>query len=257
MDNEVHYISEGNGTAFVFQHGLTANVKQVEALFSHQEGIQLLSIDCPGHGLSPLPENYSLSFNQYADEVIRLLDNMQIPKAIFGGISMGSGIAVNIALRFPSRVRGLFLVRPAWLDWPNPENLQVLLPAAELMGHSNGKQEFCALEQFTNIEPEAAAQSVLGVFSTEQQAALPQVIKAMVKDQPFNSLEQLHQLKIPTLVVGNEDDPLHPFWMAEKIYQSIPDSVLRKVTSRYIDHPKHSEQLRELLKKFIEENNLY
>ena len=256
MPTGINYISKGNGIAFVFQHGLTASIRQAEALFSGAPGIRLLAIDCPGHGASPLAENYSPSFSQYADEVIALLDKLEVKQAVFGGISMGSGIAVNIALRYPERTLGLFLVRPAWLDWTNPENLQVLLPAAELIGKPNGKEEFSLSDQFKQIEPAAAAQSVLGVFSPEQQPTLLRVIRAMVGDRPFENLDQLDQLNIPTIVIGNDHDPLHPFDMAEKISQSIPGSVLRKVTSRYIDDPKHSEQLRALLKEFIKDNIL-
>ena len=175
----------------------------------------------------------------------------------FGGISMGSGIALNIALRYAERVRGLFLVRPAWLDQPNPQNLQILLPAAELRHQPNGQQVFGELKQFQDISPEGAAQSVLGVFSSEQQPELSQVILNMVKDRPFTSLEKLSDIKAPTMVIGNDQDPLHPFAMAEKISQSIPGSVLRKVTSRYIDNAKHSEQLRTLLNDFIKDYSLH
>ena len=256
MQPDINGISLGEGTALLFQHGLTANIGQAKGLFAGISGVRLLSIDCPGHGSSPLPVDYHPSFDHYADDVIGFLDRTGISKAIFGGISMGSGIAVNIALRYAERVRGLFLVRPAWLDQPNPQNLRILIPAAELRHQPDGQQVFCELKQFQDIRPEGAAQSVLGVFSPEQQPELSLVIASMVKDRPFTSLEKLREIKVPTMVIGNDQDPLHPFAMAEKISQSIPGSVLRKVTSRYIDNSKHSEQLRTLLKDFIKDYSL-
>ncbi len=252
----INGITVGEGTPLVFQHGLTANLGQVEALFGGLKGIRLMAIDCPGHGSSPLPPHFSVSFNRYADEVIDFLDMHNVSKAIFGGISMGSGIALNVALRYPERVMGLFLVRPAWLDQSNPDNLLILLPAAQQLDQADGKARFSALEEFQNLKPNAAAQSVLGVFAPEQQPELAQVIPLMVNDHPFDSIEQLKQINLPTMVIGNDHDPLHPYAMAEKISQSIAGSVLRKVTSRYIDNAKHSEQLRAALNDFIKDNSL-
>src|ERR687889_604426 len=43
---------------------------------------------------------------------------------------MGAGVALRFALAEPERVRGLVLIRPAWLDRPNPPNLAVFrMPA--------------------------------------------------------------------------------------------------------------------------------
>lgn len=256
MIHSINNMVSGSGLPLVFQHGLTANLKQVEALLLKLPGVQLLSIDCPGHGSSKLPQDYQPSFNSYANEVINFIDDLGIEQAVFGGISMGSGIAVNIALRYPERVKGLLLVRPAWLDRANPENLQVLLPAADLMNEPGGKARFCENQQFKQIIPPGAAQSILGIFSEDQQRELAGVIEAMVGDQPFKNLESLKQIRKATLVIGNDHDPLHPYQMAKKIHQTIPGSVLRKVTSRYIDHDLHSSQVLSIIQKFIQENYL-
>jgi len=257
MNGEINFIERGQGLPVVFQHGLTANIEQTAALFHDMKGIHFFSIDCPGHGKSQMSPGYRPSFDNYADELVRFLDRMGIAKAVFGGISMGSGISINIALRFPHRVLGLLLVRPAWLDQVNPPNLQVLLSAAGLMNKPGGKEEFSSLPEFLDIEPSAAAQSVLGVFSPDQQSGLSQVIRDMVGDRPFGRMEQLREIAVPTLIIGNDDDPLHPYGMAEKIQQSIPGSVLIKVTSRYIADPLHTTQVRKRIREFIRENQLY
>ncbi len=232
MISKINYFSQGNGVPLVFQHGLTANLNQVTGLLGGMEGIHLLSVDCPGHGLSPLPVGYQPCFDKYADEVIALLNKLNIEKAMFGGISMGSGISLNIAIRHPERVKALVLVRPAWLDQPNPENLQILLPAARLISKIDGKDQFKQLKEFKDISLTSVAESLLGVFAEEQQPELAKVIRHMVGDRPFNDFEQLKKINVPCLVLGNESDPLHPYDMAEKIFESIEGSVLRKLTSK-------------------------
>ena len=256
MEN-LNYISTGTGTALVFQHGLTANIMQTESLLGGFPGVQLLSIDCPGHGKSQLPDDYLISFNSYADELIQFLEKQDIEQAVFGGISMGSGIAINIALRYPEKVKGLILVRPAWLSSSDPENLQILLPAARLMNEHEGRAKFMELPVFKAIDLEPVAQSILGVFASDQQPILEKVIDRMVGDRPFTAMDQLAEIKVPTLVLGNEHDPLHPFEMAEKIHQEIPGSALDKITSRYIDNEQHSIEVRASIEKFLKHNNLY
>lgn len=257
MTQGLNTLSKGEGVPLVFQHGLTASVKQTESLLDGIKDLHILAIDCPGHGLSRLPADYEPTFNQYADEVLGFLNERGIHQAVFGGISMGSGIAVNIALRHPERVKALILVRPAWLDYKDPENLRILLPAAKLLTEINGRKRFESLPEFKKLEPLAAAQSVLGVFAPEQQPELVTVIECMVNDRPFESMNELKNILVPTMVVGNDDDPLHPLWMSKKVQENIDNSVLKEVTSRYIDNDLHRDQVRQHIKDFIKENNLH
>jgi pimeloyl-ACP methyl ester carboxylesterase len=53
------------------------------------------------------------------------MDYLRLPQAIVGGISMGAAVALNFTLRFPERVLGLILSRPAWLDGPLPSNVRI------------------------------------------------------------------------------------------------------------------------------------
>ena len=44
---------------------------------------------------------------------------------------MGAGVALTLALRYPQRVGGLLLVRPAWLAAPAPPNLDCMAAVGE------------------------------------------------------------------------------------------------------------------------------
>ena len=92
MQTQLVYQSSGEGTPFHFQHGLGSNLAQPQGLLANLEGIQLISMDCPGHGAAALTSNASPSFAYYSQQLIQLMDHLQIPAAIFGGISMGAGI---------------------------------------------------------------------------------------------------------------------------------------------------------------------
>ena len=61
------------------------------------------------------------SFEVFADDVIALADHLGLVRFIIGGISLGAGTALNLAVRYPDRVAALVLCRPAWLDRPQAE----------------------------------------------------------------------------------------------------------------------------------------
>ena len=253
MQPTINYEISGEGFPFIFQHGLGSNLAQAQNLLGGQTKVQLISMDCPGHGDTPLRLGNSPSFDFYTDEVLRLMEHLKIEKAIFGGISMGAGISMNMALRYPEKVAGLVLVRPAWLEKGNPENLQLLKEAAKFIGKRSAKAKFEKNKAYQNIKGtlRTAATSIMGVFSDTQQTAIPIVLKCMVNDAPFKNMEDLAKITQPCLVFGNDDDPLHPFEMAKVIHQHIKGSQLEKVISRYIGNRPHKKEVNLAVTKFL------
>ncbi len=253
MHTTIHYARKGQGIPFIFQHGLGANRHQPQGLLGSLEGVDLISMDCPGHGEAPLPKDITPSFTYYADLVIDLMNHLKLEKAIFGGISMGAGISINIALRYPEKVQALVLHRPAWLAEFNPPTLLVVKEAAKLIGTKNGLERFeqrADVQQFKRDLP-AAAQSALGVFSPLQREEIPLVLESMVGDSPFQHMSELANIQVPCLIMGNEDDPLHPFGMAEQLSKEIRHSQLVKVISRYIDDTSHRQTVTQTISTFI------
>ncbi|MDA0194980.1 MAG: alpha/beta hydrolase [Bacteroidetes bacterium] len=253
MDPSINYVQKGKGIPFVFQHGLGANITQAKSLFAPLKNVTFISMDCPGHGASPISATFVPSFDYYANQLLSLLDYLKVKEAIFGGISMGAGIALNIALRFPERVNALVLVRPAWADKGKPENLAILLEVAKNMGKQNGVMVYKENPVFKHIEKTLplAAQSLLGLFDPSQSPEFPRVLQKMVEDRPFEDIAQLQKINKPCLIIGNDHDPLHPFEMAEHIHQNIPESRLSKVASRYLDESEHAKSVNQLVSTFI------
>ena len=247
-----HYVTFGEGIPFIFQHGLGASVAQVEELFRPLTGAQLISLDMPGHGTSSLPKKQQPSFNYYADKLVELMDELHITKAIFGGISMGAGIALDVAQRYPDRLMGLVLVRPAWLTQSHPLNLRVLLDVASAL-ESSSKGTFVESEVFQQMQSNvpAAADSLLGLFSSEQRMELPYVLREMVGDKPIANKKNITSISSPCLIIGNDHDPLHPYMMAEKLHEWIAASQLVKVPSRYKNNVAHTEEVNQVVSTFI------
>ncbi|MDH5399521.1 MAG: alpha/beta hydrolase [Cyclobacteriaceae bacterium] len=254
MNSNINYTISGNGRPFVFQHGLGANLQQAQGILGGLENMQLMTMDCPGHGKSPYNPETVPSFQNYTDAVIEMLDKEGVDQAVFGGISMGSGISVQTALRYPERVKGLVLVRPAWLDAPGPENLRILLEVADCLQQGGGQGLFEKRESFQKMQSELplAASSVLGMFTREQLDDTPKVLEHMVNDAPIRALADLQKIKVPTLIIVNHDDPLHPYHFGEIIQKQISGSQVVEVTSRYKNNDTHTQEVQTAVKAFFE-----
>ena len=254
MNFNLNYLSSGAGRPVIFQHGLGADATQAQALLGGMEGVQLISLDCPGHGKSPLPASYAPSFAAYTAEVLRLMDHLGIEKAVLGGISMGSGISLRMAIHHPERVAGLILVRPAWLAQGRPANLEILLELIPYLAWPDGEAQFARTETFRQIRAELqqAAASVAGMFSREQGDATARVVTHLVADAPFADMASLAGIQQPALLVGNADDPLHPLEIAEEIATHLPNRQLKTVTSRYLDGAKHRQEVLAHVRSFLE-----
>src|SRR5678816_3082409 len=119
-----HYEESGSGLPFVFQHGLGADVTQPFGLFTPPRGLRLIALDVRAHGLTaPLGGPAKLCFRTFAEDLLALFDHLRLERAVVGGISMGAALALHFAVRWPERVLGLVLSRPAWLEKPCPWNL--------------------------------------------------------------------------------------------------------------------------------------
>ncbi|MER8752975.1 alpha/beta fold hydrolase [Mesorhizobium sp. M1050] len=101
------FIRAGSGAPVLLIHGVGMNATiwhdQITSMKDHHD---LIAIDMLGHGSSPLPpENATLS--DFADQALRLLDHLRLASVSIVGHSMGALIALEIALRAPSRVRSI------------------------------------------------------------------------------------------------------------------------------------------------------
>lgn len=106
----LHYEDVGQGVPFLLLHGFPLGSEsfwpQLERPIA---GARLIVPDHRGFGKSDLVPGVS-TMEALADDGLALLDALQIPSAIVGGVSMGGYVTIALTRRDPGRVKALVLI---------------------------------------------------------------------------------------------------------------------------------------------------
>ncbi|MBN1527540.1 MAG: alpha/beta fold hydrolase [Thermoleophilaceae bacterium] len=220
---------EGDGTPLVLLHGLTAtrrNVVQGSRGLVRQ-GYRQISYDARGHGRSsPAP---SYAYPDLIGDLGAVLADRGLERAVLAGSSMGAATAMGFALRHPERVPALVQITPAFAGASADESRWDRLADALESG---------GIEAFVNANdpdtlPERWRESVRMAITQRMERhehldAVAAALRAVPRSLPWEGLEPLERLEVPTLVIGSRDeaDPLHPLAVAEAYARLLPDVEL-------------------------------
>ncbi len=257
---EIAYETSGEGYPLAFMHGLGAGRAQTTSALTSLDNTLLISPDILGHGDSISVDDEAvatMSFDQAADDVIAILDHLEIEKSNVGGLSMGSGIALNIALRYPERVNKLILLRPSWLCQPEPEHLALVAYVGKWIledGAEVAEQKLISHPGYQVIYAEVpkVAESIRGLFTRPSHLSHTAVLYKMWEDAPFGSLDELAAITNDALVLYTTRDNLHPIPVAESIASRLPGLVgMKELPPRYDKPDEYGVALNKVLNEFL------
>ena len=262
---QAHFRLDGTGRSgsaprqpVVLLHGLGGDCAQPWAYLNGRPGLRRIAPDLRAHGATGYigPEE-AFSFDGLADDVAALLDRLGVTgPVVAAGVSMGAGVALNLALRYPDRVTALALVRPAWLDRPLPPNLAAYpLMAALLRQHGPraglARFEGTAAYQAVRAVSDSGAASLRGQFTAPYAIERAVRLDRMPRSAPSPDPAALGRITQPALVVGAPRDPVHPLTLAEATAAALPAATLRVVTARDEDPPRQLDQIAREVTRFV------
>jgi pimeloyl-ACP methyl ester carboxylesterase len=102
------------GTPLVLLHGAISNITTDfgKLLPAMAQGRRVVGVEQQAHGLTADIDR-PLTYDQMAEDTVALLQQLNISQADFFGYSVGTGVAVPIAVRHPEMVRKLVLAAAA------------------------------------------------------------------------------------------------------------------------------------------------
>jgi pimeloyl-ACP methyl ester carboxylesterase len=226
----------GEGRAVVLLHGLTATRRYVvmgsRAL--QRSGHRVVAYDARGHGASsPAPSAQDYRYEQLADDLAAVLDALGLERAVLAGASMGAHTALRLALTRPERVAALALITPSFdADAPRDERSLVRWDALARGLRDGGAEGFVRAYDLDAVPP-AWRETVEKVLrqrldAHEHPLAVADALEAVPRSRPFERLQELRAIAVPTVVVASRDeaDPGHPLAVAQRYAETIPGATL-------------------------------
>ena len=104
---KLYFAIYGVGQPLILLHGGAGNADHwVNQLAAFSEKYQVIVVDSRGHGRSTRDAK-PITYEQMADDVIALMDQLKLEKAALVGWSDGGATAIDLAIRHPARVSKL------------------------------------------------------------------------------------------------------------------------------------------------------
>ncbi len=248
--------SGGPGLPVLFQHGLCGDARQTAEVFPTNASFRRITLECRGHGGSEPGDPRHFSISRFTEDAAGLLDTLRIGPLVVGGISMGSAIALRLAVTRPDLVRGLVIARPAWSMERAPSNMQPNAEVGDLLTRlppATAQEAFMAGETarlLSEAAPDNLA-SLMGFFSRAPLDVTAALLTSIAADGPGITAEQLKAICCPVLVIANAMDFVHPLGMAQDIASLIPGASLVEVTPKARDRDAYVAEFRAALNTFL------
>ncbi len=241
----LYYEEHGAGEPILCIHGTGSSAAvwgdAVEELARRGRTI---AYDRRGFSRSERPEPFVTDVHQHADDAAALLDALAAAPAIVIGRSQGGEIAVDLALRYPDRVRALALLEGGGLS---------LGEAARRWLTDLDEQIYAAAEADMDTVGETMLRTVLGDAGWE---GLPEPVQQMfIANGPAIvaehrgglldvSAEQLGTIVQPTLLVAGKDSPSAFAEVTNLTAAAMPSATVEWVEGGHLISPAHPAVLR-------------
>ena len=208
----------------VFIHGVGLTHEIWQPQLDYFKNYTTLSYDILGHGNTPLEKN-QLSFDDFSDQLIHLLDELKINKVHLIGFSIGSLIARNFAIRFNSKLQSLTLLCSIFKRSDEEQKIvnERFAQAKKDLKLSKQALKRWFSDKYLEENPDTY-EKITSILSANNMSNFLKVYELFVfhkNDEKFN------KIKTNTLVMTGEHDPGSTVKMSEELSKVIAGSELK------------------------------
>ena len=211
---------------------------------------RVLAVDNLGTGKSHRPVGL-WSIARMADDVAAVLDDAGVADAVVCGISMGGMIAQHVALRHPSRVRGLvlFATTPGFGRSAGPERAAIMRLLSIPLGGKRASRNLGRL-----LLPESKWHRAREIFAEWPNAMRDEkpsgmtFVSHLFAATTHMSWRRLGTIRCPVIVVTGDSDSLVPPKNSKILARHIPGAELEIV--RDTGHAVFAED-RDLVRRMV------
>ena len=216
----------GDGIPVLWIHGYPLS----SAVYAPQEaipGVRHVIPDLPGFGSAPPPAG-EMTIEDYAEGILRIMDEKGIRSAVVAGLSMGGYIALSLARQSMERLCGLILIDTRETpDTPEArakrfESIEAV--RAEGTGSVVEAMLPKMLTEATMKEDAEKATAVRRIMESASNEGVIAALGAMARRGDASAF--LPRIEVPTLVVVGREDAITPPPEAERMRSAIPGADL-------------------------------
>ena len=220
---DIHYLSGGEGEPLVVIHGGGNGASMwIENLAKLSESYTVYAPDLPGFGYSQ-PMNNGFIVSDFVDFIESFTHNLGLKRFHLVGHSLGGGIALHFALKFPHKIGKLVLISSMFLGreialwtrfFSSPAFIKPIGEAGLAIFRAIGWIVKLLFAPFEFVAPFSRVQMAVGkaIMTLEGQTTI--------------LLNRLSELVIPTLLVWGTRDGIVPPRHAYTAFRLIPDCQL-------------------------------
>ena len=242
----IYYDEYGAGHPLILIPGLGGSrlgwSKQIEPFSCKYRVINLDNRDAGSSGRSA--SAYGIA--DMADDVAGLINNLGLGSTFVVGVSMGGFIAQHLTLRHPALVKKMVLVSTsaggAGHVNPAPEIAALLVrdPSEDIVMSVRRSQSMITGPGFAERHPEDIERAVEHAFKLPMSpAAYQRQLNAAMSHRLEGTRARLGEIRVPTLVIHGDSDPLVPYPNGQALAAEIPGAKF--MTLPGVGHLPHIE----------------
>ncbi len=189
-------------------------------------GNRVVLLELLGHGRSDKPRDLGPHrMDLYADQVLRLLDELGADQVVLGGVSLGANVSLLAAARSPERVRGLVLEMPV-LEGSAPAVALTFVPL--LLKARYTRPVMRLVSRAASHLPRSGfgvLDSLVSVVASDPEEIVA-VLHGMLLGPLSPTAGQRQAITAPALVLGHGIGLIHSFGDAERLARDLPGARL-------------------------------
>ena len=224
--NTFYVLDKKNDFPIVFIHGVGLNHKIWEPQINVFQNT-FLAYDIIGHGKTPLNEE-NISFDDFSNQLINLIDELNMKKIHLVGFSIGSLIARNFATKYDNRLESLTLLCSIFKRTEKQQ--QVVKDRFELAKKSKSLSKQALKRWFTDDYLKKNPNTYNKISSILEQNNVENFLKVYELFVNHKDNEKFENIKTKTLVMTGEGDVGSTPEMSESLSKLIDNSKVKIIS---------------------------
>jgi len=224
--NTFYLLNQKKNIPIVFIHGVGLNHSIWEPQIDDFDNT-VLAYDILGHGKTPLNKD-NISFDDFSNQLISLIDELEMEKIHLVGFSIGSLIARNFATKFNDRLESLTLLCSIFNR--SQEQQQIVKDRFELVKKSKTLSKQALNRWFTDDYLEKHPNTYEKISSILEENNMENFLNIYQLFVNHKDNEQFEKIKTKTLVITGEGDIGSTPKMSENLSKVINNSKVKIIS---------------------------